>query len=76
LFDQPAVAAVTCAAAVRTRERAARSGLRPNRIDAIVLAAAVSVRSTPPGAQAWLRERGRGFQVRAARVPIVPAAIH
>jgi D-aminopeptidase len=25
--------------------------------------------------QAWLRERGRGFNVRSARVPIVPAAI-
>ena len=27
------------------------------------------------GVQAWLREQGRGFQVREARVPIVPAAI-
>jgi len=27
------------------------------------------------GVQAWLRERGRGFQVRTARVPIVPGAI-
>ena len=25
--------------------------------------------------QAWLRERGRGFRVRSARVPIVPGAI-
>jgi len=27
------------------------------------------------GVQAWLREQGRGFQVREARVPIVPGAI-
>ena len=27
------------------------------------------------GAQAWLREQGRGFAIGAARVPIVPAAI-
>src|SRR5262249_55070 len=27
------------------------------------------------GTQAWLREQGRGFQIREARVPIVPAAI-
>ena len=27
------------------------------------------------GVQAWLREQGRGFQVRSARVPIVPGAI-
>src|SRR5262249_30978896 len=27
------------------------------------------------GVQAWLRERGRGFAVRSARVPIVPGAI-
>ena len=27
------------------------------------------------GVQAWLRERGRGFAVRSARVPIVPQAV-
>ena len=27
------------------------------------------------GVQAWLREKGRGFAVRTARVPIVPAAV-
>src|SRR5450755_3703996 len=27
------------------------------------------------GVQAWLREQGRGFQVREARIPIVPGAI-
>src|SRR5215475_5962223 len=27
------------------------------------------------GVQAWLRERGRGFAVRTAKVPIVPGAI-
>src|SRR4029077_1889632 len=27
------------------------------------------------GVQAWLRERGRGFAVRSARVPIVPGVI-
>jgi L-aminopeptidase/D-esterase-like protein len=45
-------------------------------IDAIVLSGGSAFGlDAASGAQAWLREKGRGFQVREARVPIVPAAI-
>ena len=46
------------------------------RVDAIVLSggSAFGLESAS-GAMAWLRERGRGFAVGDARVPIVPAAI-
>jgi len=46
------------------------------RIDAIALAGGSAFGlDAASGAQAWLREQGRGFQVREARVPIVPGAI-
>ena len=68
----------TCAAAGRARARA-RCSIRPmtvERIDAIMLAGGSAFGlDAASGAQAWLREQGRGFQVREARVPIVPAAI-
>jgi L-aminopeptidase/D-esterase-like protein len=45
-------------------------------IDAIVLSGGSAFGlDAASGVQAWLRERGRGFQVREARVPIVPGAI-
>jgi len=45
-------------------------------IDAIVLSGGSAFGlDAASGAQAYLREQGRGFQVREARVPIVPAAI-
>ena len=45
-------------------------------IDAIVLSGGSAFGlDAASGTQAWLREQGRGFQVRDARVPIVPAAI-
>ena len=45
-------------------------------IDAIVLSGGSAFGlDAASGTQAWLREKGRGFQVREARVPIVPAAI-
>jgi len=45
-------------------------------IDAIVLSGGSAFGlDAASGAQAWLREQGRGFQVREARVPIVPGAI-
>ena len=45
-------------------------------IDAIVLAGGSAFGlDAASGVQAWLREQGRGFQVRDARVPIVPGAI-
>ncbi|HZP71528.1 MAG TPA: P1 family peptidase [Pseudolabrys sp.] len=45
-------------------------------IDAIVLSGGSAFGlDAASGVQAWLREMGRGFQVRDARVPIVPGAI-
>jgi L-aminopeptidase/D-esterase-like protein len=45
-------------------------------IDAIVLSGGSAFGlDAASGVQAWLREQGRGFQVRNARVPIVPGAI-
>jgi L-aminopeptidase/D-esterase-like protein len=45
-------------------------------VDAIVLSGGSGFGlDAASGVQAWLRERGRGFAVRSARVPIVPQAI-
>jgi D-aminopeptidase len=45
-------------------------------IDAIVLSGGSAFGlEAASGVQAWLREQGRGFQVRDVRVPIVPGAI-
>jgi len=45
-------------------------------IDAIVLSGGSAFGlDAASGVQAWLREQGRGFQVRDVRVPIVPGAI-
>ncbi|HEY1474235.1 MAG TPA: P1 family peptidase [Pseudolabrys sp.] len=45
-------------------------------IDAIVLSGGSAYGlDAASGAQAWLREQGRGFKIRDALVPIVPAAI-
>jgi D-aminopeptidase len=45
-------------------------------IDAIMLSGGSAFGlDAASGIQAWLREQGRGFQVREARVPIVPGAI-
>src|ERR1039458_5045227 len=45
-------------------------------IDAIVLSGGSAFGlDAASGVQAWLREQGRGFQVREARVPIVPGAV-
>jgi len=51
-------------------------GLTVPGVDAISLSGGSAFGlDTPSGVQAWLRERGRGFAVGAARVPIVPGAI-
>ena len=78
LFEQPAVA--SCAilgGAPGSRETTA---LEPEmvveKIDALVLSGGSAFGlDAASGVQAWLRERGRGFQVGSARVPIVPQAI-
>ena len=78
LFDQPAVAAADVrGGGPGTRESALLDpAMTVERIDAITLSGGSAFGlDAASGTQAWLREQGRGFQVRDARVPIVPAAI-
>jgi len=78
VFDRPAVAAIDVrGGAPGTRET---DLLEPGRlvehVDAITLSGGSSFGvDAASGVQAWLRERGRGFAVGTARVPIVPGAI-
>lgn len=78
VFDAPAVVAVD----VRGGGPGTRESdlLDPERtvagIDAIALSGGSAFGlDAPSGVQAWLREQGRGYRVRAALVPIVPGAI-
>ncbi|SDR62611.1 L-aminopeptidase/D-esterase [Rhizobiales bacterium GAS113] len=78
LFDKPAVASVSVsggAPAGRDLECLAPDA-RIEEIDAILLSGGSAFGlDAASGAQAWLRERGRGHLVRSVRVPIVPQAI-
>ena len=78
LFDAPAVAAADLrGGAPGTRESALLDpAMTVERIDAIALSGGSAFGlDAASGVQAWLAEQGRGFEVRDARVPIVPAAI-
>jgi D-aminopeptidase len=78
LFDQPAIAAADLrGGAPGTRESALLDpAMTVERIDAIALSGGSAFGlDAASGVQAWLAEQGRGFEVRGARVPIVPAAI-
>jgi L-aminopeptidase/D-esterase-like protein len=78
LFDTPAVAAADLrGGAPGTRESALLDpAMTVERIDAIALSGGSAFGlDAASGVQAWLAEQGRGFEVRGARVPIVPAAI-
>src|SRR5215212_5578305 len=78
LFEQPAVAAADVrGGGPGTRESALLDpAMTVERIDAITLSGGSAFGlDAASGTQAWLREHGRGFQVREARVPIVPAAV-
>jgi D-aminopeptidase len=78
LFDEPAVAAADLrGGGPGTREAALlEPGMTVERIDAIALSGGSAFGlDAASGVQAWLREQGRGFPVRSARVPIVPGAI-
>ena len=78
LFDPPAVASVSIlGGAPGTRET---DLLAPENtvagVDALVLSGGSAFGlDAASGAQAWLREKGLGFEVAGFRVPIVPAAI-
>lgn len=78
VFDQPAVAAADLrGGGPGTRESALLDpAMTVERIDAIALSGGSAFGlDAASGAMAWLVEQGRGFNVRGARVPIVPAAI-
>jgi D-aminopeptidase len=78
VFDQPAVASVDVrGGGPGTRETALLDPAQTVQgIDAIALAGGSAFGlDAASGVQAWLKEKGRGFAVRTARVPIVPAAI-
>ena len=78
VFDAPAVASVDVrGGGPGTRETALLDPAQTvEGIDAIVLSGGSAFGlDAASGMQAYLREQGRGFQVREAQVPIVPAAI-
>ena len=78
VFDRPVVASVDVrGGGPGTRETALLDPAQTvEGIDAIVLSGGSAFGlDAASGAQAWLREQGRGFHIRDAVVPIVPAAI-
>jgi L-aminopeptidase/D-esterase-like protein len=78
IFDEPAVASIDVrGGGPGTRETALLDPAQTvEGIDAITLAGGSAYGlDAASGVQSWLKEKGRGFAVRAARVPIVPAAI-
>ena len=78
IFEQPAVASVDVrGGGPGTRETALLDPAQTvEGIDAITLSGGSAFGlDAASGVQAWLKERGRGFAVGTARVPIVPAAI-
>src|SRR5712672_3571574 len=78
LFDEPFVTAVDIrGGGPGTRETDLLDPARTvEGIDAIVLSGGSAFGlDAASGVQAYLREQGRGFQVREARIPIVPGAI-
>jgi L-aminopeptidase/D-esterase-like protein len=78
VFDTPTVASVDLrGGGPGTRETALLDPAQTvEGIDAVVLSGGSAFGlDAASGVQAYLREQGRGFQVREARVPIVPGAI-
>ena len=78
IFDVPAVAAIDVrGGGPGTRETDLLDpAMTVDHIDALTLSGGSAFGlEAASGVQAWLREQGRGFQVRSARVPIVPGAI-
>jgi L-aminopeptidase/D-esterase-like protein len=78
IFDAPAVAAIDVrGGGPGTREGALLDLANTvERIDALALSGGSAFGlEAGGGVQAWLAERGRGFEVRGAVIPIVPGAI-
>src|SRR5438093_12409915 len=78
VFDEPAVASIDLrGGGPGTRETALLDPAQTvSGIDAIALSGGSAFGlDAASGVQAWLREQERGFAVRSARVPLVPAAV-
>jgi L-aminopeptidase/D-esterase-like protein len=78
IFEEPAVASIDMrGGGPGTRESALLDpALTVEGIDAITLSGGSAFGlDAASGVQAWLREQRRGFAIRTARVPIVPAAV-
>src|ERR1700691_2219827 len=78
IFDAPAVASIDLrGGGPGTRETALLDPAQTvEGIDAIALSGGSAFGlDAASGVQAWLREKGRGFVIRTAQVPIVPAAV-
>ncbi|MFN3658578.1 MAG: P1 family peptidase [Pseudolabrys sp.] len=78
VFDKPAIGSIDIrGGGPGTRETAMlEPGYTVDNIDAVVLSGGSAFGlDAAAGVQAYLRERGRGFRVREALVPIVPGAI-
>ena len=78
VFEEPAAVAVDVrGGAAGTRETDLLDpAMLVERIDAITLSGGSAFGlDAAGGVQAWLREHGRGFAIRSARIPIVPGAI-
>jgi D-aminopeptidase len=78
IFDEPAVGSIdVTGGGPGTRETALLDPAQTvEGIDAIALSGGSAFGlDAASGVQAWLKEQNRGFVVRTARVPIVPAAI-
>jgi D-aminopeptidase len=78
LFDAPAIGSIDVrGGGPGTRETALLDPAQTvEGIDAIALAGGSAFGlDAASGVQAWLKEQNRGFAVRTARVPIVPAAV-
>src|SRR5437660_4201023 len=78
IFEEPAVASMDVrGGGPATRETDLLDpAMTVERIDGLALSGGSAFGlEAGGGVQAWLREQGRGFRVRSARVPIVPGAI-
>ena len=78
IFDRPAAASIAIhGGAPGVRDTALLApGMTVGAIDALVLSGGSAFGlDSMGGVQAWLREKGRGFDVRGVKVPIVPGAI-
>ena len=78
VFDTPSIAAIDVrGGGPGTREDALLDPVSMvEKIDAIALSGGSAFGlEAGGGVQAWLAERGRGFQIREALIPIVPGAI-